>query len=103
MRWLDGVTDSMDEFEHALGNSEGQGGLVCCSPWGRRVWDTTWGLNKGVFRSRTLEVAIAGYGHKAAGFFLCTLVITLEMKALSFNSTVIRNVLEETPKSLCSS
>ena len=25
MRWLDGITDSMDEFEQALGNSEGQG------------------------------------------------------------------------------
>ena len=25
------------EFEQALGDSEGQGSLVCCSPWGRRV------------------------------------------------------------------
>ena len=25
------------EFEQALGDGEGQGGLVCCSPWGRRV------------------------------------------------------------------
>ena len=24
-------------FEQALGVSEGQGSLVCCSPWGRRV------------------------------------------------------------------
>ena len=25
------------EFEQALGAGEGQGGLVCCSPWGPRV------------------------------------------------------------------
>ena len=24
-------------FEQAPGDSEGQGSLVCCSPWGRRV------------------------------------------------------------------
>ena len=24
------------EFEQALGGSEGQGGLACCSPWGRK-------------------------------------------------------------------
>ena len=25
------------EFEQAPGDDEGQGGLACCSPWGRRV------------------------------------------------------------------
>jgi len=30
---LDGITDSMDEFEKAVGVSDGQGSLVCCSPW----------------------------------------------------------------------
>ena len=36
---MDGITDSMDEFEQALGDSEGQGRLdysECCSP-GHRV------------------------------------------------------------------
>ena len=33
MRWLDGITDSMNEFEQAPGDGEGQGSLVCCSPW----------------------------------------------------------------------
>ena len=32
MRWLDGITDSTQEFEQALGDSEAQGSLVCCSP-----------------------------------------------------------------------
>jgi len=37
MRWLDGITDSMDEFAQTPGDSEGQGSLSCCSPWGHRV------------------------------------------------------------------
>ena len=36
MRWLDG-----HEFEQALGVGDGQGGLVCCSPWGHKELDTT--------------------------------------------------------------
>jgi len=45
MRWLDEITDSMDEFEQALGDDEGQGSLVCCSPWGRKESDVTERLN----------------------------------------------------------
>jgi len=33
------------KFEQALGVGDGQGGLACCSPWGRRELDTTEGLN----------------------------------------------------------
>ena len=33
------------EFEHTLGNSEGQGRLVCCSPWGHKESVTTDWLN----------------------------------------------------------
>ena len=29
------------EFEQALGDGEGQGSLVCCSPWGRKELDMT--------------------------------------------------------------
>ena len=33
------------EFEQALGVGEGQGSLVCCSPWGPKELDTTKQLN----------------------------------------------------------
>ena len=34
--WLNG-----HEFEQTRGDSEGQGSLVCCSPWGRKELHTT--------------------------------------------------------------
>ena len=39
MRWLDAITDC--EFELTPGVGDGQGGLVCCSPRGRRVGQLT--------------------------------------------------------------
>ena len=45
MRWLDGIIDSMDVFEQAPGVGDGQGGLVCCSPWGRKEPDMTASLS----------------------------------------------------------
>ena len=34
--WLNG-----HEFEQTPGNSEGEGNLLCCSPWGHKELDTT--------------------------------------------------------------
>ena len=45
MRRLDGITDSIDMSLNKLGDSEGQGILVSCSPWGRKESDTTSQLN----------------------------------------------------------
>ena len=36
---------SGQEFEQAPGAGDGQGSLVCCSPWGRKESDTTEHLN----------------------------------------------------------
>ena len=33
------------EFVQALGVGNGQGGLVCCRPWGHKTLDTTEQLN----------------------------------------------------------
>ena len=38
--WLD-----EHKFEQALGVSDGQGSLVCCSPWGHKESDMTEQLN----------------------------------------------------------
>ena len=46
MRWLDGITDSDGhEFEQAQEVSDGQGGMVCYSPWGCEESDMTEQLN----------------------------------------------------------
>ena len=45
IRWLDDITDSVDEFEQTLGENEGQGILECCDPWGSKESDTTERLN----------------------------------------------------------
>ena len=48
MKWLHGITDWLNghEFEHTLGDSEGQERLVCCSPGvaqsGTQLSDNKW-------------------------------------------------------------
>ena len=36
------------EFEQTPGDGEGQGNLVCCSPWGHKESDTTQQLNNNI-------------------------------------------------------
>ena len=46
MRWLDGLTDSMDMSLGRLWEfGDEQGGLACCSLWGHKESDTTEELN----------------------------------------------------------
>ena len=46
MRWLDGITDSMDmilrKLQELVMDREA---LACCSPWGRKELDRTKQLN----------------------------------------------------------
>ena len=46
MRWLDGIPKLNGlESEQTPGDSEGQGSLVCCTPWGCKESDMTKQLN----------------------------------------------------------
>ena len=45
MRWLDGVTDSMDMSLGGPGVGDGQGGLACCGSWCLKESDMTEQLN----------------------------------------------------------
>ena len=36
---------NVHEFEQALGDGDGQGSVVCCSPWGHKESDMTERLN----------------------------------------------------------
>ena len=45
MRWLDGITDSVDMSLSKLGDGKGQGSLVCCGSWCHKESDTTERLN----------------------------------------------------------
>ena len=40
------------EFEQAPGVGDGQGGLACCSPWGRKESDMTEQLNNNKMLNR---------------------------------------------------
>ena len=46
--WLSG-----HEFEQTPGDGEGQGSLVCCSPWGHKESDTTEWLNNNSSKERS--------------------------------------------------
>ena len=47
MKWLDAITNTIDEheFEQAPWVGDGQVSLACCSPWGRKELDMTEQLN----------------------------------------------------------
>ena len=72
MRWLDGITDSM-EFEQTLGDGDGHGIVVCCSPWGRKDLDTTERLNNGflllgsVVKNQAVSAAVTGHTDSIPG------------------------------------
>ena len=99
IRWLDGITDGMDlSLRKLLGVGDGQGGLACCSPWGRKESDTTDWLNwteliLGISREiRTLQRKSVGnslnfriYLRTSHGFF-SHLILCLFLKVIYYFS-----------------
>ena len=45
VKWLNGITESMDLCLNKLWDSEGQRSLVCCSLWSHKQSDTTYQLS----------------------------------------------------------
>ena len=71
------------EFGQTSGNGEGQGGLACCSPWGRQEVDTTGQLNNNnrysipILFTRKLSFHGLSYNYKS--FQGTTLTCTLRL------------------------
>ena len=55
MRWLDGITSSMDMSLSKLQELVMEGNLACCGSWDHKELDTTEQLNRTV-------VSLAGFG-----------------------------------------
>ena len=72
MRWLDGITDSMDMSLNKLGGGERQGSLACCSPWGHKESDVTDQLNNHL--TRETEDKGAGLGARTPFKHVCVCV-----------------------------
>ena len=61
------------EFEQALGAGDGQGGLVCCSPWGHKESDTIEQLNWNEQRGKLHGWFVSlNFGHAALTYILVT-------------------------------
>ena len=75
------------EFEQALGDGVGQGSLVCCSPWGHRVWHD-W-----VTELRCKQIHwqwnILNFCRTFLWFLFCLYALALTFPALAFASLLI--------------
>ena len=57
--WHHGLNEH--EFEQAPGAGDGQGSLVCCSPWGRKESDMTEQLNNKLSKSGDTSLTLQVY------------------------------------------
>ena len=97
--WLSG-----HEFEQTLGDSKGQGSLVCCSPWGCKKSDTTEHLNnnepirwtllitcfKGMTDKRTMKKQNTEFPFET---IVPKRLVLLQIGSLLFSCSVIPNSL----------
>ena len=75
MRWLDGQPNG-HECKQTLGDGEGQGSLVCCSPWGHKESNTTEQLNKNGNENMIENVVSCNTDHKYLSLFLFSSVLS---------------------------
>ena len=86
MRWLDSVTDSMDEFEQTLGISEGQRSLACYSPWSYKDWGHTWATEQQLMICKVSCKFFSGWHPHGSECIHCLnfiLIISVDLSSLS--------------------
>ena len=81
MRWLDGINGH--EFEQTLGDSEGQGSLACCSPWGHKELDMTEQLNSNNFSALRLLHGPLSHLYMTTGKTIALTIRTFVSKVMS--------------------
>ena len=69
------------EFEQTLGDSEGQGSLICCRPWGHKELDTAEQLNN----NNTYQ---KGKDKRSASPFIPHLLVKCEKKSLHLHKSL---------------
>ena len=80
------------ELEQALGDSEGQGSLACCSPWGRKESDTTERLTTTI---RTISSgAFLGCPTQVLACLVTQSCPTLHPKACSTPGSSVHGILQ---------
>ena len=77
------------ELGQTLGDSEGQGGLVCCSPWGGKESDMTWQLNNNVSLKENSRIFISAGRENAPSRSQCRWSRTDTQKALFVRITTV--------------
>ena len=75
------------EFEQALGDGDGQGSLVCCSPWGHRVWHD-W-VTELRYKQVHWQWNILNFCRTFWWFLFCLYALALTFPALVFASLLI--------------
>ena len=85
MRWLDGITDSMDMSLSKLGDSEGQKILACCSLWGCKELDMTQQLNNIKYVSERNKMAIGMKTRQLSNMLPCKITSPLKIQSVQMN------------------
>ena len=97
MRWLDGITDSVDMIEmvrwQTPRDGEGRGRLMCCSPWGLKELDVTKWLSNN--QNGNLNEASTNICGSHLFYYMLTLLCSS-----SWVPRVPHNVVQKSPSSL---
>ena len=81
MRWLEGITDPLDEFEHTPGIGI-QGSLSCCSQWGRRVRHD-WATKLNWTKWRKFDIFNYQHGFYCLSWYCTMLVFNENVRAFN--------------------